>query len=76
MTNSADPDQLTSSEANWSESTLFAKVGYIWVQQDLGLRVDPRSVVSTQKHIDILKNVHLWSFFCIWSFLFQYNIVF
>ena len=25
MTNSADPDQLASSEANWSESTLFAK---------------------------------------------------
>ena len=25
MANSADPDQLASSEANWSESTLFAK---------------------------------------------------
>ena len=25
MTNSADPDQLASSEANWSGSTLFAK---------------------------------------------------
>ena len=33
MANSADPDQL---EANWSGSTLFAKVGYIWVQQDKG----------------------------------------
>ena len=32
MTNSADPDQ----EANWSESTLFAKTGYILVQQDKG----------------------------------------
>ena len=31
MANSADPDQL---EANWS--TLFAKAGYIWVQQDKG----------------------------------------
>ena len=29
MTNSEDPDQLASSEANWSESTLFAKTGYI-----------------------------------------------
>ena len=29
MANSADPDQLTSSEANWSGSTLFAKTGYI-----------------------------------------------
>ena len=36
MTNSADPDQLASSEANWSESTLFVKSGYIQVQQDLG----------------------------------------
>ena len=34
MTNSADPDPLASSEANWSGSTLFAKAGYILVQQD------------------------------------------
>ena len=34
MANSADPDQLASSEANWSGSTLFAKAGYIRVQQD------------------------------------------
>ena len=34
MTNSADPDQLASSEANWSGATLFAKTGYIQVQQD------------------------------------------
>ena len=36
MANSADPDQLASSEANWSGPTLFAKAGYIWVQQDKG----------------------------------------
>ena len=36
MTNSADPDQLASSEANWSESALFAKAGYIRVQQEKG----------------------------------------
>ena len=36
MANSADPDQLASSEANWSGSTLFAKAAYIWVQQDKG----------------------------------------
>ena len=36
MTNSADPDQLASSEANWSGSTLFAKEGHIRVQQDKG----------------------------------------
>ena len=36
MANSAGPDQLASSEANWSGSTLFAKVRYIQVQQDKG----------------------------------------
>ena len=36
MSNSADPDQLASSEANWSGSTLFAKAGHIQVQQDKG----------------------------------------
>ena len=36
MTNSADPDQLASEEVNWSESTLFAKVGHIRTQQDKG----------------------------------------
>ena len=28
MANSADPDQLASSEANWSGSTRFARTGY------------------------------------------------
>ena len=36
MTISADSDQLASEEANWSESTLFAKAGYILVQQVKG----------------------------------------
>ena len=36
MTNSADPDQLASEEANWSGSTLFTKAGYIQVHQDKG----------------------------------------
>ena len=36
MTNSADPDQLASEEANWSGSTLFANAGHIRVQQDKG----------------------------------------
>ena len=34
MVNSVDPDQLAFSKANWSGSTLFAKAGYIQVQQD------------------------------------------
>ena len=36
MAKSAGPDQLASSEANWSGSTLIAKAGYIRVQQDKG----------------------------------------
>ena len=36
MTNSADPDQLASLEANWPGTTLLAKAGYIGVQQDKG----------------------------------------
>ena len=36
MTNSADPDQLASSEANWSGSALFVKAEYIWAQEDKG----------------------------------------
>ena len=34
MANSADPDQLASSEANWSGSSLFAKAWYIQAEQD------------------------------------------
>ena len=36
MANNADPDQLASSEANWSGSAMFAKAGYIQVPQDKG----------------------------------------
>ena len=36
MANSADPDQLASSEAIWSGSTLFSNAGYIRAQQDKG----------------------------------------
>ena len=36
MANSVDQDQLASSEANWSGSTLFATEVYIRVQQDKG----------------------------------------
>ena len=57
MTNSADPDQLASLEANWSGSTLFAKVGYIWDQHNKGLintlpwsRYDFNNVERAVKH--------------------------
>ena len=36
MTNSADPDQLASEEANGSGSALFVKAEYIRAQQDMG----------------------------------------
>ena len=36
MTNSVDPDQLASEEANWFGSMLFAMAGYIRIQQDKG----------------------------------------
>ena len=36
MENRVNPDQLASEEANWSGSTLFAKAGYIQLQQDKG----------------------------------------
>ena len=36
MANSADPHKLASEEANWSGSILFAKAGYLQVQQDKG----------------------------------------
>ena len=34
MTNSADPDQLASEDANWAGSALFAMAGYIRVQEN------------------------------------------
>ena len=40
MTNSVDPDQLTSSEANWSGSTLFAKTGHVVLARE-GLKTRP-----------------------------------
>ena len=36
MADSADLDQLASEEPNWFGSILFAKTGYIRVQQDKG----------------------------------------
>ena len=44
----ADPDQLASSEANWSGSSLFAKAGYIRVQQDKGKVIDTQERPHSQ----------------------------
>ena len=53
MAYSADPDQLASSEASWSGSTLFAKVEYIRVQQDKDLTNTPQplSGIQSKNHI-------------------------
>ena len=48
MTNSADPDQLASSEANWSGSTLFAKAEHIPVQQDQDLSSGAREKLMVE----------------------------
>ena len=44
MTNSEDPDQLASSEANWSGSILFVKAENIRVQQELGLSLNKKEM--------------------------------
>ena len=56
MVNSADPDQLASSEANWSGSTLFAK-------QDISRF--SRTRVKNNKHHFQGKNFFFFFFF-IW----------
>ena len=54
MANSADPDQLASEEANWSGSTLFAKVGYIRVQQDGLIRCFNWTLLSLKGAVDMV----------------------
>ena len=49
MTNSADIDQLASSEANWSGYTLFDKAGHIRVQQDQGSLESPSYIYFCYK---------------------------
>ena len=40
MTNSVDPDQLASSETNWSGYTLFTKAWYIQDQEVQGYFIE------------------------------------
>ena len=54
MAHSADPDQLASSEANWSGSTLFAKAGYIRAQQDKGFKSTPQNKETFIIGVDVL----------------------
>ena len=55
MAISADPVQLASSEANRSGSTLFAKVGYIRVQQDKGLTNTPQPLYSRPRWLSWMR---------------------
>ena len=58
MANSADPDQLASSEANLSGSTLFAKAVYILGSAGLGLRsiMGLKYVIRDSMNLRILLN--------------------
>ena len=49
MTNSADPYQLASEEANWSGSTLFVKAGYI-----LSFKGSPNETGGKCLHVKII----------------------
>ena len=59
MANSADPDQLASSEANWSGSTLFAKAGYIQVQQDKGKETKHKIIIMKSHTLFYIFITHL-----------------
>ena len=49
MTNSADPDQLASTEANWSGSTLFVKNGVYPGSAELGLKQSKKKKKKKKK---------------------------
>ena len=53
MTNSADPDQLASEEANWSGSALFAKKGHVMFRKR---RVKTAGCVENNKDPDQTPN--------------------
>ena len=51
MTNSADPDQLASSEAKWSGPTLFAKTGHVVFSKRRVNLYWIQSYIFSQQHI-------------------------
>ena len=58
MANSAEPDQLASSEVHWSGSTLFAKAGYIQVQQDYRVKkFKPKFLTNANPNIDATTDI-------------------
>ena len=54
MTNSADPDRLTSSEANRSGSALFAKTGHVMFSKR---RVKNQKIIAMGKTCSISHNL-------------------
>ena len=52
MTNSADSDQLTFTEANWSGSTLFDKTGHVVFSKR---RVNLKDIPATNNHFRVGK---------------------
>ena len=79
MANSADPDQLASSEANWSGSTLFAMAGHIQVPCFFNRKYlfflflhekKKKNIMGT--HQNCLSNISLhtpliWSYYVWWT---------
>ena len=64
MTNRADPDQLaSSSEANWSGSTLFTKVGEVMNSR---IRGKVPSIICSRQHF------HIFNFFFFFFFYYYY----
>ena len=70
MANSADPDQLATSEANWSGSILFAKAGYIRGSVEQGLTFTTLWANSAEDNLkyfcqktgtDILRRQFAWN---------------
>ena len=59
MANSADPDQLASSEANWSGSTLFANAGISGLSMTRVKHIDHIDIGVNLLSINITK--YLWN---------------
>ena len=62
MANSADPDQLASTEVNWSGSTLFLKADSIWVQQGKGQYTEDIQMFGVNihdKHLNFLFIIYI-----------------
>ena len=55
MTSSVDPDQMASSEAIWSGSTLFAKVGVVLISR-MRFKLIHSASPDNPVHLPVLSN--------------------